>query len=370
MRPGRSNEGAMEGAIPVQIKICLYGFGNVGREFARVLAAKGPYLKARHRIDAKVFAIVTSTGGVVEPRGFSERELSERSRLAHLSSQEGFREGDPEDLSKWILPWIDGAGPTVIVDATWSDLDTGEPGLSRLLKATAMGCHIVTLSKAPLVADFYGLVEAARRHSVQLKFSGATAAGLPTIDTIRVSLAGAEVQSIEGILNSTTNYILTAMSDEGLSYEDALQRTRAMGLAESDPERDVTGIDTACKVLILANAAMNARKRLSDVRITGITGITRRQIATSAMEGRSVKLVGKAALVADDVRIEVAPAPLPHRDFFAQVREDAKAVRFTTDLFGELVMAGGAGGLTAAAGSALRDLVNLAELFRHRQGGR
>ncbi len=345
--------------ITVQIRISLYGFGNVGREFARVLVSKGAYLKSRHDIEATVQSIVTSKGGIVRPEGFSGDELVQLAREGRLREHADFCEADPEDLERWVPHRPGGDMPTVIVDATWSDLATGEPGLSRLRRACALGYHIVTLSKAPLVADFDGLIGAARENSVQLKFSGATAAGLPTIDTIRVSLAGAEVMSIEGIMNSTTNYILTAMSDDGLTYEDALNRTVAMGLAESESDRDVRGIDTACKVLILANAAMNARKTLSDVKIKGITDITRRDIATWAMEGRSVKLVGKAVRQNGDVHIEVGPRAIPHRDFFAQVREDAKAVKFTTDLFGELSMAGGAGGLTAAAGSALRDLINL-----------
>lgn len=344
----------------MQIGICLYGFGNVGREFVRVLVSKRDYLKSRHDIEMTLQSIVTSKGGIVRPEGFGDSELLRLAAAGRLREHAEFREADPEHLERWAprSPHCD--VPTVIVDATWSDLATGEPGLSRLRRACALGYHIVTLNKGPLVADFDGLIAAARANSVQLKFSGATAAGLPTIDTIRVSLAGAEVKSIEGIMNSTTNYILTAMSDEGLSYEDALHRTVAMGLAESESDRDVTGVDTACKVLILANAAMNAGKKLSDVKINGIAGITRRDIARWAMEGRSVKLVGKAVRQDGDVHIEVGPVAIPHRDFFAQVREDAKAVRFTTDLFGELAMAGGAGGLTAAAGSALRDLINLA----------
>lgn len=353
----------------MQIRICLYGFGNVGREFARVLVSKSSFLESKHDIDAKVVSIVTSRGGIVAPGGVMPAGLLRLANAGHLPEQDGYQGGDPGDLDRWIPMPPSADEHTVLVDATSSDLGTGEPGLSRLIQAARRGCHIITLNKGPLVADFDGVVNAARSNRVLLKFSGATAAGLPTIDTIRVSLAGAEVQAIEGVFNSTTNYILTAMSEEGLSYEDALNRTMAMGLAESDPERDVRGIDTACKVLILANAAMGAGKRLSDVKITGIEGITRRQIAAWAVQGKSVKLVGRAVRSDDDVRIEVRPTPLPHRDFFAQVNGEAKAVRFTTDLFGELTMAGGAGGLKAAAGSALRDLVNLASSIRLRQGG-
>ena len=362
--PSSRSEHISEGALPVQIGICLYGFGNVGREFVRVLVAKSGYLKSRHQIEVILQSIVTSKGGIVRPEGFGAGELLRLAAEGRLREHPEFCEHSPEQLERWVPRNAGGDMPRVIVDATWSDLATGAPGLSRLRRACELGCHIITLNKAPLVADFDGLVAAARENSVQLKFSGATAAGLPTIDTIRVSLAGAEVTSIEGIMNSTTNYILTAMSDEGLSYEDALNRTVAMGLAESETNRDVAGIDTACKVLILANAAMNAGKKLSDVKINGIADITRRDIARWAMEGRSVKLVGKAVRQNGDVVIEVGPAAIPHRDFFAQVREDAKAVKFTTDLFGELTMVGGSGGLTAAAGSALRDLVNLAGALR------
>ncbi|MEA4882568.1 MAG: homoserine dehydrogenase [Clostridia bacterium] len=343
----------------MQIAVSLFGFGNVGREFVRILADRSGELAMRYGIEPQVVSIVASHGGVAAPNGMSASELLERARGPRvLAEQPGFIGGDPEDLDIWLPAQASGV-PMVLVDATWSDLSTGEPGLSRLLGAARRGCHLITLNKAPLVVDFDGLKRTAREYDVLLKFSGATAAGLPTIDTVKVSLAGAEILSIEGVLNSTTNYVLTAMSDEGLSYEDALRRAQAMGLAETDPGRDVQGVDTACKMLVLANAAMGAHKKLGDVRVSGIDNISRRDIAAWSVEGRTVKLVGRAVRTEDGVSIDVKPTPLPYRDFLAQVTGDAKGIRFRTDLFGELVMMGGSGGLTAAAGSALRDLVNL-----------
>ena len=351
----------------MQIEICLFGFGNVGREFVRLLGRKAPYLKARHGFEPRVTAIVTRRGGIRARSGFDWPVLADLANVGTLSEEDGFVGGDPDDLDMW-LPQGSAGSVRVLVDATWSDLDTGEPALSRLKEAARRGCHLVSLNKAPLVADFDGLAHAAREAGVRLKFSGATAAGLPTIDTVRVSLAGAQVDSIEGVLNSTTNYILTAMSDSALSYDEALRRSRALGLAETDPERDVSGIDTACKILILANAAMGARKRLSDVKVTGITEVTSRQIAYWAVQGRTMRLIGRAVRAGDDVSIEVKPTPVPYKDFLAQVTGDGKGVRFVTDMFGELTIVGGAGGPSAAASSALKDLVNLVRAVEGEQG--
>lgn len=351
----------------MQIAISLYGFGNVGREFVRLLNRKMPYLKSRHGIEPRVVSIVTRRGGVRSESGIDWPVLVNLANAGTLSEQEGFVGSAPDDLGRWLPPEESG-DIRVLVDATWSDLITGEPSLSRLKEAARRGCHLITLNKAPIVADFDGMVQAAREARVRLKFSGATAAGLPTIDTVRVSLAGAEVHSIEGVLNSTTNYILTSMSDNALSYEEALRRSQALGLAETDPERDVSGIDTACKILILANAAMGARKRLSDVKVTGITEVTSRQIAYWAVQGRTLRLIGRAVRAGDDVSIEVKPTPVPYRDFLAQVTGDSKGVRFTTDIFGELTIVGGAGGPSAAASSALKDLVNLARAVDGDQG--
>ena len=351
----------------MQIAICLYGFGNVGREFVRLLNRKAPYLKSRHGLEPRVVSIVTRKGGIRAESGIDCPVLVNLANAGTLSDQEGFVGGDPSDLDAWLPPMRAG-DVRVLVDATWSSLDTGEPALSRLKDAARRGCHLVTLNKAPLVADFDGMAQVARESGVCLKFSGAAAAGLPAIDTVRVSLAGAQVDSIEGVLNSTTNYILTAMSDDGLSYEEALRRSRAMGLAETQPERDVSGIDTACKILILANAAMGARKRLGDVKVTGITEVTSREIAYWAVQGRTLRLIGRAVRTADDVGIEVKPTPVPYKDFLAQVTGDSKGVRFATDVFGELTIVGGSGGPSAAASSALKDLINLAKAVGGEQG--
>ncbi|MBP7165391.1 MAG: homoserine dehydrogenase, partial [Firmicutes bacterium] len=135
----------------MQIAISLYGFGNVGREFVRLVDRKMPYLKSRHGIEPRVFSIVTRRGGIRAESGIDWPVLVNLANAGTLSEQEGFVGGDPEDLDRWLLPEESGY-VRVLVDATWSDLVTGEPGLSRLKEAARRGFHLVTLNKAPLVA--------------------------------------------------------------------------------------------------------------------------------------------------------------------------------------------------------------------------
>ncbi|MCR4426897.1 MAG: hypothetical protein NUW23_12050 [Firmicutes bacterium] len=356
-----------EGALHLRISATLYGFGHVGREFVRMLHRKRDMLEREFGLDVALTAVVTSRGGITNEAGLDLSDLALYAEHGGPFSQfPGFRPSDPEDMDLWLPKASEQC--RVVVDASASDLLTGEPALSRLKRAAAAGCHIITLNKAPLVADFPGLTGAAEASGVVLKFSGATAAGLPTLDTAVRSLAGAEILVIEGVLNATTNYILTSMSDEGLPYSEALTRAQALGLAETDPGRDVEGLDTACKILLLANAAMRAGKTLDDVSVQGITQVTRRDIAHWAMEGRTLRLVGRAVRNGDDVSIEVKPTPIPNGDFLAQVRGDFKAVRFVTDIFGELTMVGGAGGPRAASATALKDLINLGRSVAERQG--
>jgi homoserine dehydrogenase len=155
------------------------------------------------------------------------------------------------------------------------------------------------------------------------------------------------------------------MSEDGVSYEEALSMARAHGYAEPDPTMDVTGMDTACKILLIANAAMGCRKKLSDVKVTGITHITPRDVASWAMEQRTLKMIGRAWIEDDDVKIEVSPMAVPYYDIFAKVNGSGKAVRFVTDLFGEMVITVQEGGPIAASGSAFKDVLNI---FRELQG--
>lgn len=352
----------------MKLYVSLLGFGKVGRQFVKLVRAKEQDILNWHGIEPKFASVSSSRGYVANPEGLDIDVLAGMAiREQNLAEHPDFVPYGTKDRMDGILPEVAGKDCIkVLVAAASSDFETGEPTLSIMKSAIARGWNIASMEKSPLVAAFDELTEMARKFGVELRYSGATAAGLPTIDIAKISLAGSKVMAIEGILNATTNYVLTLMSEDGISYEEALSMARAHGYAEPDPTRDVMGIDTACKILLIANAAMGCRKKLSDVKITGITHITPRDVASWAIEQRTLKMIGRAWREDDDVKIEVSPMAVPYYDMFAKVNGSGKAVRFVTDLFGELVVTVQEGGPVAAAGSGFKDVINIFRSFQGR----
>lgn len=216
-----------------RVEIVLVGYGRVGRALAALLHERGAGVAQRYGLDLRLRRVITSRGVLDLPGG----GLPSGDLLGDL----------PGDLS-WAV-----AGD-VLVDATPTDLTSGQPGLAYLRAALGAGMHGVALSKGPLVVGWMELQQLAAQKGVRLMVSGATAAALPAGDTLVYSLTGAEVLSIEGVLNGTTNYILGRM-EQGLTYHEALAEAQARGIAERDPRLDVEGWDTAAKMVILANLA-------------------------------------------------------------------------------------------------------------------
>ena len=192
-----------------------------------------------------------------------------------------------------------------------------------------------------------------------LKISGAAAAALPTIDLLDHSLKGCEVLEIEGILNATTNYLLDAMTNQGLGFDEALGRAQAGGFAEADPRNDTEGWDTAAKLLILANFGLDADLRMDDLSVEGIQSVTGERIEAWRAEGLVPKLVGHLTNVNGEFRAGVGIRTYPVSDPLARVRGKDKAIRITTDAMGETIAIGSGTEPLATAAAALKDLEHI-----------
>ncbi|MCJ2184913.1 homoserine dehydrogenase, partial [Novosphingobium sp. 1949] len=188
-----------------------------------------------------------------------------------------------------------------------------------------------------------------------LRISGATAAALPTIDLFEVSLRGARVLRLEGVLNATTNFLLNAMMARGCTFAEALGEAQRGGFAERDPSRDIEGWDTACKLLILANFGLDAGLELADVAVSGIDAVTPEQVARWQGEGRVPRLVGRLDLTGAKPAASVAVQTYPLDDAFAHIPGKTKALRVETDCMGEILTMGGGPEPMATASAALKD---------------
>jgi len=333
------------------VNIIVAGFGRVGRAFWKVAEDKRAVCRERYGLDLILRAVFKSDGGIFgDPPLFIGPSLTDAPPEAQKSPdwKPGLRVQD-------IIGDLD---PGVLVECTPSDLRTGEPGLSYLTAALDQGWHAVAASKGALVLNFKELIGLARRNGVQLKFSGAAAAALPTLDVGIGSLAGADVLGIEGILNGTTNFILTRMG-EGKDYVQALNEAKDKGIAEPDPTLDVDGWDTACKLLLISNAVMRTDSSLGEIQVAGIRGISHDLVIKAGQLGKAIKLMGKCSKDEPDHpwRLEVGLALLDPSHPLYGVNGTTKGITFYTDTMGSVTVIGGKSDPVGTGASLLKDII-------------
>ncbi len=337
-----------------RMKIALTGLGNVGRNFVNLLADKKNRLRKEYGLDVRLVSVVDLKGAVKDEEGLNLQKVS-----TLPSGVDGILSHPLVDRGSTGPAAVKDSGADVLVEATPTDVETGEPGLSHFRAALGEGMDVVTLAKGPLVVDWSALNSLAQANGAAIKFSGATAAALPTIDVAEYSLAAMEVKEIRGILNGTTNYILTRMHEDAMDFSRALQRAQDMGIAEPDPALDVEGYDTAAKMCILANAVLQAEIALSEVSVRGITEVSPRQVRQAEREDKVIKLIGTARVKGEGVEVRVAPQTIGEEDPLAGVRMSNKGVHFDTEEMGSLTVTGGKSDPRGAAAAAFKDLVNL-----------
>ncbi len=347
----------------MELRIALIGFGNVGQGFVKILARKSPLLAERYGVDLRVVAVSDrSKGSVYDPGGLDP------SALLSLIEEEGSVSGYPGGVKGMgSLATIRETDSDVVVEVTPTDLETGEPGLSHIRAALEAGKHVITSNKGPIALAYGELSSLARESGVELRFEGTVLSGTPAISLATEALAGAEVLGVEGVLNGTTNFILTRM-EEGVDYEDALREAQRLGYAEADPTADVDGWDAAAKLVILANVVMGADLSLGDVEREGIGGVTREAVARASAYGRRVRLLASAWRSGGAVAARVAPAEIPLSHPLASVSGVTNALTLRTDHLGDVTIVGpGAGGVETGQ-ALLSDLLAVARSLRARSG--
>jgi homoserine dehydrogenase len=233
-----------------------------------------------------------------------------------------------------------------------------EPARDYVLRAMKAGKHVVSANKQLLSQHGEELWACAREHGVQLRFEAAVAGVVPVIRVLQESLAAAHVERIHGIVNGTTNYILTEMARSGMSYEAALRQAQELGYAEADPTDDVTGRDAAAKMAILARLAFDTPVHLDQVRYEGIEHITPDDIAYAHQLGLGLKLIGTAERVDGGLSVRVHPAFLYGGHPLASVNGPFNAVTVESDTITEITMSGPGAGGPQTASAVLGDVIS------------
>lgn len=338
----------------------MVGFGVVGRALAERLLRDRSYLASSFGLKPRVVAIADTSGALVNEKGVDlEKALDAKRRAGSLS------EGMPDKVKPISsLELLDAVDYDVLIETTPTNIADGEPGLTHLRKALTMGKSAVTTNKGPLAIALPALLELAERNGVLLRFSGTVGGGTPILDFGRMCLSGERVIKVEGILNGTTNYILTRMHRDGLNFEKALKEAQDAGYAERDPTMDVEGYDTACKLVIIANYVMGLKATLRDVKVKGIRDITCDTLKRLRESGKTIKLLG----VIDENGLVVEPRVVSLTDPLC-VWGTFNAVTFHTEHLGsETIIGKGAGGVETAI-AIIRDLITVKRFLMKGLGG-
>ncbi|MFM1965736.1 MAG: hypothetical protein RL134_1461 [Actinomycetota bacterium] len=319
------------------ITVALLGGGTVGSQVARLILEQSADLAAR-------------IGAPLELVGVAVRDASKA------------REGVPADLITDDASALVERGSDIVVEV----MGGIEPARTLILQAMSAGSSVVTANKALLAADGASLYAAAADNGVDLYFEASVAGAIPLLRPLRESLAGDRVVKVLGIVNGTTNFILSKMDEESADYADVLAEAQRLGYAEADPTADVGGLDAAAKAAILAELAFHTRVTFDDVSCEGITGVTAADVAAARDMGFVIKLLAVAERTEDGrgVIVRVHPTMVPRSHPLASVRDAFNAVFIEAESAGEMMFYGRGAGGAPTASAVLGDVVAVARNLR------
>lgn len=333
------------------VNLVLMGMGNVGRAFIHLVGEKSGLCRERYGLNLCLKAVLKTNGGFFAERPLDPGDIAglpATDIVKHPAWKPGLRLDDVLNRVK----------PGVLVECTPTNLHTGEPGLLHITLALKKKWHVAAASKGALVVNFKGLNAFARKQGVSLKYSGATAAALPTLDVGLFSLAGTEILRIEGILTGVTNYILTRM-EESFSFQEALKEAQAKGIAEPDPSLDIDGWDSAAKILLVANSVAGTSFSLKDIRREGIRNAAPENIQKARKEGKALKLLARFDRQKDGPKAEVCLTAIENTHPLFYVSGTNKGIVFFTDTMGQVTVIGGKSDPRGTAAALLKDIINI-----------
>lgn len=336
----------------MEFRLAFIGFGTVGRGLMQLLTEKQSELKKLQNFQFKTIAIHDIILGTV----YNENGIDGKLALDLVENKKSLSE-HPDFAEGWDSEKIiTETSSNVIVEITPTNIKTGEPGLTHVRTALKNKKHVVTTNKGPVALAVKELNNLAVENGVEFRFEGTVMSGTPVFHLTETGLSGAEIKRVRGILNGTTNYILTQM-ENGIGYEEALRDAQLKGYAEAVPDADVLGWDAKAKVLIMANVLMGANLKEQDIPCEGITKITLEDIQNARSNHKRWKLIGSVEKTDSGVSASVKPLELPENDFLAGIAGVTNALSFDTDTLGEVTIIGPGAGKIETGFSLLTDLL-------------
>jgi homoserine dehydrogenase len=341
--------------MTLRVRLLLVGVGNVGSRFLNLMHRKRGTLVDNLGLELILVGAADSSGAIISADGIEPQVVIDlKSKGQGVADHQ--RCGRP---GLKALDMVEMCEAELLLDASPGNIETGQPGLGCIEAGLDKGMHVVTANKSPLVLAYSRLMAKAQKKGLHLRFDATVAGGLPAINLGRRDLAAADIYRLEGIVNLTTNYILTRMAQDGLGYDEALAEAQKAGHAETDPTLDVEGWDAANKLVILSNSVLGYPATLDEVTVKGITAITSDELREAEAAGKRVKLLASAQQDGEGYRLDVRPVWLDAGHPMAQLGPKQMGIVYHTDISGSISAAIVEETPEPTASAMLRDVVDV-----------
>ena len=329
------------------MRTILIGLGTIGQSYCQLLENRKEDLLTNYGIDSKIVAVADSKGVAIDAKGIKISDI-----LSVKKNNKSVSELSIGEKSKTSIDLLEAIDAELLVDATTTNIQDGEPSASLLESAMKTKKNIITANKGPLALAFSSVIEKAEYNNVVLKYSATVGGGTPVLEFGRKCLEADRILEMNAILNGTTNYILTNMAD-GMSFNDALNDAKQKGYVEADESLDLDGLDAAAKLVILANWIMGMKVSIPDMKLTGIRKRDSSDIKRDAWKKFAIKLIASC-----DKELKFEPKEISDNDPLC-LMGTLNAISFTSEHSGTQTIIGrGAGGIETAS-SILRDLIDI-----------
>ena len=328
------------------MRIILCGFGVVAQSFTSLLVSRSNELYSKYGLKPRIVGVFDSKGSAYDSAGLNLKKLLDaKKKSGSVKTYKTKSQISGIEMIKTI-------DADVVIETTASNYKDAEPGMSHIITAMKQKMHVISVNKGPLALAFPSLMELAEFNQVLLRFSGTVGGGTPILDYAKNSLLGEKIISFQGILNGTTNYILSNMAD-GMSFDEALSDAKQKGYVEADESLDLDGLDAGAKLVILANWIMGMKVTMPDITRKGIRDVNTDDIKKAQKNSSSIKLIASC-----DDTLTVSPIEVKNDDPLC-VNGTLNAIAFTSKHSGTQTIIGrGAGGIETAS-SIIRDLIDI-----------
>jgi homoserine dehydrogenase len=344
----------------MHLKLGFIGFGNVAREFVRILEERREQLERDYSLTWHATAIATGRHGCV----LATRGIDLVAAAALVDGNRSLAELPATIAQQTPFDVVERCDADVIFETSPLDPETGQPAIDYIRSALSRRIAVVTANKGPIALAYRELRELAARFGVPFRFEGAVMDGTPVFNLVERCLPAARVLGFEGVLNSTTNLIIELM-EHGQTFDDALAEAQRLGIAETNADFDIEGWDALTKARALANVLMDADGRIAGIERDGIRALTRADLITARDDGSTWRLVARALEAGDGITLRVAAERVPHDSLLACASATSNVLMLRTDLMGEIAIFEKDPGIRQTAYALLSDLLLLNLWFKH-----